>query len=60
MGGSALQWRATLVDDLTPSTFVQVELSLRKLGNPGVTIGWELLLVDSAEELAAAGKLHDC
>lgn len=60
MGGSALQWRATLIDDLTPSTFVQVELSLRKLGDPGVTIGWELLLVEPAGELAATDKLHDC
>ena len=60
MGGSALQWRTTLPDDLTPSTFVQVELSLRKLGDPGVTIGWELILVESASALAVTEKLHDC
>jgi hypothetical protein len=60
VGGSALQWRTTLTDDLTPSTFVQVVLSMRKLGNPGVTIGWELILVESAEALGASDKLHDC
>ncbi|MCH7563829.1 MAG: hypothetical protein IH968_08395 [Gemmatimonadetes bacterium] len=60
MGGSALQWRTTLLDDLTPSTFVQVELSLRKLGDPGVTIGWELILVESAGALAATDELHAC
>jgi hypothetical protein len=60
MGGSALQWRTTLTEDLTPSTFVQVELSLRKIGDPGVTIGWELLLVEPSADLAATEKLHDC
>lgn len=60
MGGSALQWRTTLTEDLTPSTFAQVELSLRKIGDPGVTIGWELLLVEPAAALAATEKLHDC
>ena len=60
MGGSALQWRTTLVDDLTPSTFVQVDLSLRKLGEPGVTIGWELILAEQTGALQTTNNLGSC
>ena len=60
MGGSALQWRTTLPDDLTPRSFVQVELSMRKVGLPGVLIGWELILVDQAAQLGATSKLQNC
>ena len=60
MGGSALQWRTTLPDDLTPRSFVQIELSMRKIGPPGVLIGWELLLVDEAQALEISSQLKGC
>ena len=39
---------------------MQVELSMRKVGLPGVLIGWELILVDQAGQLGATSKLQSC
>ena len=60
MGGSALQWRTTLTEDLTPRSFIRVELSMRKVGPPGVVIGWELLLVEQAEAYEVTSNLQRC
>lgn len=46
VGGTVLQWSTTLVEDLEPGSFVQVSVSMRKLGEPSVVIGWELILVE--------------
>ncbi len=46
MGGSALQWRASLQANIVGGSFYQVDLSMRKIGPPDVTIGIELLIVD--------------
>lgn len=60
MGGSALQWRTTLGEDLVPGSFVQVDVSMRKLGEPSVVIGWELILAEPAGTAQADGATENC
>ena len=43
-----------------PNSFVQVVLSMRKVGPPNVVIGWELILVDEAEALSPGEKMNNC
>ncbi len=58
VGGSALQWRVPLQEDVVSGSTYQVDLSMRKIGPPDVTIGIELLLVDpNQSNLQLAGPL---
>ena len=44
MSLSALQWSTLLPADLAPGSFVQIELTMRKVGPPAVLVAWELIL----------------
>ena len=57
MGGSALQWSVPLPDDVVGSSFYQLDLGMRKIGAPDVTIGFELLIADQA---TVAGHAMEC
>ncbi len=46
MGGSALQWRVSLQENIVGGSIYEVDLSMRKIGPPDVTIGIELLIAD--------------
>lgn len=60
MGGSALQWRAPLQEDVVGGSFYQVDLSMRKIGPPDVTIGLELLLVDPNQSNLQLAEPQPC
>ncbi len=57
MGGSALQWSVSLSDDVTGDSFFQLDLGMRKIGGPDVTMGFEILIADAA---TVAGHAHEC
>ncbi len=57
MGGSVLQWSVPLPDDVTGDSFFQLDLGMRKIGGPDVTIGFEILIADAA---TVAGHAHEC
>ncbi len=57
VGGSALQWSLLLPDDVVGNSFFQLDLGMRKIGAPDVTIGFELLIADQA---TVAGHAQDC
>ena len=60
MGGSALQWRVELNEEIDPGSFYEVNLSMRKIGAPDVTIGWELLIVDPDSSRTSTYSAGDC
>lgn len=60
MGGSALQWIVELNEDVTPGSFYEVNLSMRKIGAPDVTIGWELLVVDPNDPEVSTYTAEEC
>ena len=60
VGGAAHQWRTTLTEDLTPGSFVQVDVSMRKLGEPSVFIGWELILVEPVDGSPGRSATNTC
>jgi hypothetical protein len=57
VGGSALQWSVPLPDDVTGDSFFQLDLGMRKIGPPDVTIGFEILIADVA---SVAAHARDC
>ena len=62
MGGSALQWRVELDEDVVDGSFFDLEITLGKVGGPNVTIRWQILIADLSQQVELAGEpmVADC
>ncbi len=62
VGGSALQWRVELDEDVVDGSFFDLEITLGKVGAPNVTIRWQILIADLSQpaELAGQRSGNDC
>ena len=61
MGGSALQWRVQLDDDVVDGSPFELVFTLGKVGGPDVTIRWQILIADpSQQEFGGEPKVDEC